>query len=97
MIARLDTFFSDVSILVAHPPPHNTVDKVMGRFPSGSKALRQLTLKYQPSVLICGHIHENAGAAFLGRTLVVNCSMAKKGAGMLIDYQEGKEPQATML
>lgn len=97
MTARLAHFFSDVSILVTHPPPRNTLDRVMGRFPSGSRALRALTLRYQPRVLICGHIHEDPGMTFLGRTLVVNCSLAGKGAGALLEYPEDGEPRVTLL
>lgn len=97
LTSRLATLLSDVSVLVTHTPPRGTVDKVMGRFYSGSRALRALAMKYQPALLICGHIHENTGTAFLGRTLVVNCSMAKKGAGVLVDYQAGVCPRATLL
>ena len=97
LAARLDSFFSDVSVLVTHPPPRNTLDRVLGRFPSGSRALRRLTLRYQPAVLICGHIHENPGMTFLGRTMVVNCSMAGKGAGVLVECSQGGKPKATML
>lgn len=85
------------SVLVAHPPPRGSLDRVMGRFHAGSKALRAMTLKYQPSVLICGHIHEDAGAAVLGKTLVVNCSMAGTGAGVLVDCRAGSPPRATIL
>jgi hypothetical protein len=97
MTARLDRFLNDVSVLVTHPPPRNTLDRVMGRFPSGSRALRELILRYQPSVLICGHIHENPGLTFLGRTMVVNCSMAGKGAGVIVECPAGGKPQAAML
>jgi len=97
LLTRLDTFFSDVSVLVTHPPPRGTLDRVMGRFHSGSRALRELARKYQPSLLICGHIHEETGATFLGRTLVVNCSMARKGAGVMVDCHNGALPRATIL
>ncbi len=97
LTARHDTFFRDVSVLVTHPPPRGTVDKVMGRFHSGSRALRTLTLTCQPRLVICGHIHENTGTVLLGRTLVVNCSMAKEGAGVLVDYHGDDLPRATLL
>lgn len=97
LTARLDLFFRGVSVVVSHPPPRGTVDMVMGRFASGSRALRRLTLAHQPPLVICGHIHENAGTTFLGKTMVVNCSMGKQGAGVLVDYSDGSEPRAMML
>ncbi|MEW6077730.1 MAG: metallophosphoesterase [Thermodesulfobacteriota bacterium] len=97
LLSRLNDFFNDVSVLVTHPPPRGTVDRVMGRFHSGSSALRALTLTCQPCVVICGHIHEHAGTVFLGRTLVVNCSLARQGAGALIEFRNGDPPEATML
>jgi Icc-related predicted phosphoesterase len=97
LASRWRGFFNDVSVLVAHPPPRGTVDRVMGRFPSGSSALRSLTVSCRPRLVICGHIHEHSGTAWLDRTLVVNCSLARKGAGALVEFQNDDPPRATML
>ncbi|MFO8047799.1 MAG: metallophosphoesterase family protein [Desulfosudaceae bacterium] len=91
------SFFQDVSVLVTHPPPRGVLDKVAGRFSAGSSALRRLVLTQQPPVLICGHIHENAGTAYLGSTLVVNCSIGKAGGGALVSFPRGGRPSAVML
>lgn len=46
----------------------------------GSKAVRDLIMKYQPLVGLHGHIHESGGHCFLGRTLCLNPGS---------DYQKG--------
>ncbi len=97
LIDRHDNLFRDVSVLVTHPPPRGTADKVLGRFHAGSPALRALVRRYQPSLLICGHIHEHPGAFFQDRTLVVNCSLGKTGAGVLLECKAGLPPRAEMI
>jgi Icc-related predicted phosphoesterase len=39
---------------------------------AGSKTVRDLIMKYQPSVGLHGHIHESAGAIRLGKTICIN-------------------------
>ena len=39
---------------------------------AGSSSVRDLILKYQPSVGLHGHIHESAGAIRLGKTVCIN-------------------------
>ena len=51
----------------------------------------------RPQVLICGHIHEQAGWDHLGSTLVVNCAVNRKYKGALIFMEPGKPPEAQML
>jgi len=76
------------TILVAHPPPLGILDRAFGMFHSGSRGLRDLVLRTEPRLLLCGHIHEAAGADRLGRTLVVNAAMGRKGGGALIHLDE---------
>ncbi len=85
------------SILVAHPPPWGTLDEVLGRFHAGCTGLKEIVLKQQPRMLICGHIHERPGTARLGKTLVVNCNMGKRQAGAIIDWNASREPCVNML
>lgn len=73
------------SVFVAHPPPWGMLDGVFGKFHAGSRAVREIIRRYQPEVFICGHIHEDSGAAYMGRTLVVNCSVGKRDIGAVID------------
>jgi len=60
MCAKLDT-----SVY----PPQPKMGEVIS---AGSTAVRQIVEKYQPLLVLCGHIHESRGAIKLGRTLCVN-------------------------
>jgi len=83
------------TILVTHVPPYNTQDKVFVGMHGGSKELRELIDKYQPRLVLSGHIHENPGYIKLENTIVVNCSMGKRGSGSLINL--GEEIEIKML
>ncbi|HWP82470.1 MAG TPA: metallophosphoesterase [Bacteroidota bacterium] len=79
-----------VKIFVPHAPPHGTtVDKIFIGKHVGSVALREFVEKYQPDVLVCGHIHEARGKDLIGKTLIVNCGPAGKGYYAVIEV--GKE------
>jgi len=81
------------SVVVAHPPPWGMLDGVFGKYHAGSRAVREIIQRYQPEVFICGHIHEDTGAAYMGRTLVVNCSVGKRDLGAVIDMAvDGDRP-----
>jgi Icc-related predicted phosphoesterase len=87
----------ELSILVAHPPPWGTLDEVMGRFHAGCRGIEEIVRKRQPRMLICGHIHERPGTARLGKTLVVNCNMGRRRAGVMIDWSASGEPGVEMI
>ena len=59
--------------------------------------MRRLILEKQPRMLICGHIHEKPGWALIEKTLVVNCSMGRSGAGALIVLRGDAAPTVRML
>jgi Icc-related predicted phosphoesterase len=85
------------SVLVAHPPPYGIQDRVLGLFHSGSRAVRQLMDGCSPALVICGHIHEQAGISKVGQTTVVNCAMGRSGNGALIRYDGFSDPICRML
>ena len=85
------------SVLVAHPPPWGTLDEVLGRFHAGCRSLRRIVSRVQPRLLICGHIHERSGTAFIGETLVINCAMGRTAAGAVIDLNIDQDPKVEML
>lgn len=60
-------------ILVTHQPPYKTkLDKIYGEY-SGSKSIRKFIEKFQPSLCISGHIHENEGKEDeIGETIIIN-------------------------
>ncbi|MBL0715031.1 MAG: metallophosphoesterase family protein [Desulfosarcina sp.] len=96
-LKRLAAMIGPQSVLVAHPPPWGIRDRVGGRWRAGCRSLRRLIETASPAVVICGHIHEAAGIAWLGRTLVVNCALGKQGQGAIINYDGHTTPSAQML
>ncbi|OPY29844.1 MAG: hypothetical protein A4E27_00105 [Methanobacterium sp. PtaU1.Bin242] len=59
----------------------------------GSKSIRKIIEEFQPSLNICGHIHESRGSDKIGKTTVVNPGQISDGYGCLIkidDSTEGK-------
>ncbi len=77
---------SDETILVVHPPPFGTLDRVLGRLSAGSKGVARLVAARRPRMVLCGHIHEHTGVEKTGDTLVVNCSIAHGSNGAVIDF-----------
>ncbi|MDM8550225.1 metallophosphoesterase [Desulfobacterales bacterium HSG2] len=97
VMKKLEPLVKRYSVLLAHPPPYRVLDEVIGRFHAGSRRLHELVLTRQPALLICGHIHERRGSAFVGKTLVVNCSMGRTGAGAIITFDPNREIKVEML
>jgi Icc-related predicted phosphoesterase len=97
ILKRLAPMLTTRSILVVHPPPWGVRDRVAGRWHAGSRGLRRLIEATNPAVLICGHIHEAAGIEWLGRTLVVNCALGKRGRGAIISFDGRTTPTARMI
>ena len=81
----LKPYITQETILVVHPPPRGVCDKVGNIFCAGSFYLKKFIENHPPLMVICGHIHEQAGYQFLKNTLVVNCAMNKNFSGAIID------------
>ncbi len=80
---------SNIDVLVTHVPPYGLQDRVFLGLHSGDKLLRELVDTWKPKLVICGHIHENPGYATTPNgSIIVNCSIGKKGSGALIDYKD---------
>jgi len=85
----LETKISDEKIvLISHKPPYGAQDKIFIGMHGGSKELRAIVEKFEPYLVLCGHIHEDPGFTKIGDTTVVNCSMGKKGEGAIIEINE---------
>lgn len=80
-----------LKILVSHPPPYDCqVDKINNGVHVGSTAVREFIEKYQPDLCLTGHIHEAVGEDTIGRTLVINPGMLKKGGYIEVLIENGK-------
>jgi len=61
----------------------------------GSRSVRELIMKYQPTVALHGHVHETPGAVRLGRTICINPGSEYndgilRGALLVIDGKKQK-------
>jgi Icc-related predicted phosphoesterase len=89
-VEKLDNkkYFDEKTILITHIPPYETQDKVFVGVFGGSIELRNLIEKYKPILVLCGHIHENPGYIEVFNSIIVNCSMGKRGEGAIIEIKD---------
>ena len=72
-------------IFVSHTPPKDTkVDKIYSGRHVGSQSIRRFIEERNPSVVLCGHIHEARGVDRIGGTIVVNPGPARHGYCALV-------------
>jgi Icc-related predicted phosphoesterase len=96
-LTTLATWIDATTVVVVHPPPRGVRDAVFGFGRAGSTNLRRFVMQHQPRLLLCGHIHEQAGTAAIGRTTVVNCAMGRRCAGALIWLNADGPPEVQLL
>ena len=53
---------------------------------AGIGFFREAIKKYEPKLVLCGHMHEYQGKKMLGKSLVVNPGEAGSGKFAVIDY-----------
>lgn len=81
-------------IFLTHDPPYGILDKIKNKISprygqyGGDELVRKIIEKFQPTINICGHIHENQGKKKLGKTLVVNTGFGKRGQCAIIDIDK---------
>ncbi len=81
-----------ISILVTHVPPINTKTDVLPNGTHvGSDAIRRVVEELQPSINICGHIHESRAVDQIGSTIIINPGMLSAGYGCLINIDDSDE------
>jgi Icc-related predicted phosphoesterase len=51
---------------------------------AGSKIIYEIIQTIKPKLVLCGHIHEDPGFSKTNKTVIVNCSMGKRGKGAMI-------------
>ena len=81
-----DVLSSDsFTILVTHTPPYQTdADKIEAGMHVGSKGVRRVVEETQPTLNLCGHVHEAIACDRLGDTVIVNPGDASSGHACLI-------------
>lgn len=73
-------------VLASHPPPWGTpLDLVGSGQHAGSRSVRAFIEQHQPTLVLCGHIHEAAGQHRLGTTTILNLGRARAGCFAVID------------
>ena len=87
-IRLIEKLLDEKSVLVSHAPPYGFQDKAFIGMHTGNKDLRKIVDKCKPRLVLCGHIHENPGYTKTNNTIVVNCSMGKRGEGTLIEINK---------
>jgi len=93
LAARLEAGYAQVADVARHgvlahvPPRGRSLDRVRFGQHVGSKALRAFVDRAEPSLVLCGHIHERRGVERVGRTTMVNCGQASKGHYALVNVE----------
>ncbi|MBR0471586.1 MAG: metallophosphoesterase family protein [Methanosphaera sp.] len=77
------------TILVTHAPPLNTnADKIESGAHVGSSGVRQIIEETQPTLNLCGHVHESIGQDKIGNTTIINPGDASTGHACIIELNE---------
>ena len=81
-----------ITLLVTHAPPLNTKTDIL---PSGdhvgSESIRRIIEEFQPTVNVCGHIHESMAMDEIGKTKVINPGMLQAGYICMINIDDSDE------
>jgi len=81
--------FEQVILMIHTPPRGDVVDRLPSGAHVGSPGVRALIEKYQPAIVVTGHIHEAAGDERMGRSHVLN--PGNFGAGGYVVIEETPE------
>jgi Icc-related predicted phosphoesterase len=93
-------------IFVSHNVPYNTkLDVIRAKDAHkeakgkhyGSKLTRRLINKYQPFLVLAGHMHENQGQCKIKKSLIVNPGSADENKMALIELGENKKPKVRFI
>jgi uncharacterized protein len=82
----------EITLFVTHAPPLGTKTDIL---PSGkhvgSESLRKIIEEFQPTINLCGHIHESMAIDKIGKTSIVNPGMLKEGHVCIINIDDSDE------
>lgn len=78
-----------ITLFITHAPPYDTkTDLLPSGVHVGSTSIRKLIEEFQPTLNICGHIHESRGIDEIGKTRVLNSGELAEGYGCLIEIED---------
>lgn len=78
-----------VKILVTHAPPYDTkTDIIPSGDHVGSESIRKIIEEFQPSLNVCGHIHEAKAIDKIGKTIIINPGESSQGFASIIEINE---------
>jgi uncharacterized protein len=81
-----------ITLFITHVPPYGTkTDLLPSGDHVGSTSIRKIIEEQQPSINICGHIHESRGMDVIGKTKVVNPGEISEGYGCLIQVDDSND------
>jgi Icc-related predicted phosphoesterase len=84
-------------IVLSHAPPHETrVDETSTGLHVGSLSLRRFIEEVQPSLVVCGHVHEARGVDILGYTMIVNPGPGYRGFYAYIEWKSNGKPHVKL-
>jgi uncharacterized protein len=84
----------EITLMVTHAPPYGTkADLLPSGEHAGSKSIRRIIDEYQPSINICGHIHESRGTDKIGETYIVNPGEMSEGYACLINISDTNQEE----
>jgi uncharacterized protein len=78
-----------ITLFITHAPPYGTkTDLLPSGVHAGSTSLRKIIEELQPTVNICGHIHESRGTDMIGKTKIINPGQISQGYACLIQIPD---------
>jgi uncharacterized protein len=78
-----------ITLFITHAPPYGTkTDLLPSGVHAGSTSLRKIIEELQPTVNICGHIHEARGTDMIGKTKIINPGQISQGHACLIQIPD---------
>ena len=78
-LAQHDTDFSNMILILHHPPFETECDKLTNGAHVGSKLFRTFIEEKQPLLAVCGHIHESSGVSKIEKTTIINPGSLAEG------------------
>ena len=87
-----------VTILLTHAPPYNTeADTIENGTHVGSQGIKKSIHEFQPTINICGHVHEARSIDQVGRTIVANPGMLEDNHAILLDIDENAKLDVSII